>query len=81
MTLSDRALYTLTDRLWLQESAALPNPENVVVMEVLNEVGDRKLSNLKEMVEANKGQISARAGTLDSGSQSPPSSNDNTDKN
>ena len=31
MTLSDRALYTLTDRLWLQERVALPNPENVVV--------------------------------------------------
>ena len=50
-------------------------------MEELNEVGDRKLSNLKEMVETNKGQISARAGTLDSGNQSPPSSNYNTDKN
>ena len=50
-------------------------------MEELNEMGERKLSNLKEMVETNRWQISARAGTLDFGNQSPPSSNDNTDKN
>lgn len=45
------------------------------------EEDDRKLSDAKAMVGANKGQIRAgKAGTLVSDNQSPPSSNDSADK-